>query len=85
MAMLARVALSVVFVTIYVAIADIFPVWSQKTVLPVCEIMARVGGCLSPSCGALPVHLSMPLFGSACLLAARASAQLPDKYDPKGF
>ena len=85
MAILARVALSVVFVTIYVALAEVFPPWCQKTALPTCEIMARVGGCFSPSVGALPVHLSLPLFGLACLLAARASAKLPDKYAPKQF
>ena len=86
MAILARVALSVAFVTIYVALAEVFPEpWMQKTALPTCEIMARVGGCFSPSIGALPVHLSLPLFGLACLLAARASAKLPDKYAPKEF
>ena len=86
MAILARVALSVAFVTIYVALAEVFPEpWMQKTALPTCEIMARVGGCFSPSIGALPVHLSLPLFGLACLLAARASAKLPDKHAPKEF
>ncbi|CAE7209154.1 SLC22A6 [Symbiodinium natans] len=65
MAMLARGALSLVAVAMYVALADVFPQWCQKTALPSCEIMARVGGCLVPSCGALPVHLSLPLFGSA--------------------
>ena len=124
--------LSVVFVTIYVALADIFPEWCQKIALPTCEIFARdawrfpsrkdhrlwknyrsfwyksigsigfpyvcylffrgifekgyptdlqkkVGGCLSPSCGTLPVHLSCPLFGLACLAAARATMKLPEK------
>ena len=33
--------LSVVFVTIYVALADIFPEWCQKIALPTCEIFAR--------------------------------------------
>jgi len=79
MAIIARMCLSVVFVTIYVALADIFPEWCQKIALPTCEIFARVGGCLSPSCGTLPVHLSCPLFGLACLAAARATLKLPEK------
>ncbi|CAE7522221.1 SLC22A6 [Symbiodinium pilosum] len=85
MAILARMALSVVFVTIYVALAEIFPPWCQKTALPACELMARLGGCLSPSFGTLPVHLSLPLFGLACLVAARATTKLPDKHTPKEF
>lgn len=40
---------------------------------------SKVGGCLSPSCGTLPVHLSCPLFGLACLAAARATMKLPEK------
>ncbi|CAJ1434199.1 unnamed protein product, partial [Effrenium voratum] len=40
MAILARMALSVVFVTIYVALAQIFPERYQKIALPTCEIMA---------------------------------------------
>ncbi|CAJ1379410.1 unnamed protein product [Effrenium voratum] len=79
MAILARMALSVVFVTIYVALAQIFPERYQKIALPTCEIMARVGGCLSPSCGTLPAHISLPMFGFACLVATRATMKLPDK------
>lgn len=78
MAFVARMCLSVVFVTIYVALAEIFPEWCQKIALPTCEIFARAGGCLSPLCGTLPVHLSCPLFGLACLVAARATMKLPD-------
>lgn len=79
MAIVARMALSVVFVTIYVALAQIFPERYQKTALPTCEIMARAGGCLSPSCGTLPAHISLPIFGFACLVATRATMKLPDK------
>eukprot|EP00913_Durusdinium_trenchii_P001841 g1707.t1 len=78
-AIVARMALSVVFVTIYVALAQIFPERYQKTALPTCEIMARAGGCLSPSCGTLPAHISLPIFGFACLVATRATMKLPDK------
>lgn len=79
MVFVARMCLSVVFVTIYVALAEVFPEWCQKIALPTCEIFGRVGGCLSPWCGTLPVHLSCPLFGLACLVAARATMKLPDK------
>ena len=78
MAMVARMSLSVVFVTIYVALAELFPEWCQKIALPVCEIFGRAGGCLSPWCGSLPCHRSLPLFGLACLVAARATTKLPD-------
>ena len=78
MAMVARMSLSVVFVTIYIALAELFPEWCQKIALPVCEIFGRAGGCLSPWCGSLPCHRSLPLFGLACLVAARATSKLPN-------
>ena len=43
------------------------------------DLQKKVGGCLSPSSGTLPVHLSCPLFGLACLAAARATLKLPEK------
>ncbi|CAJ1388674.1 unnamed protein product [Effrenium voratum] len=80
-AMAGRICLNVAFTTIYVALAEIFPETSQKSVLPMCQIAARLGGVLAPLSGTLPAALSCPAFGAACVVAAMATLSLPEKLE----
>lgn len=78
-AMVGRICLNVCFTTIYVALATVFPESSQKNVLPLCQITARVGGILAPMSGTLPAAVSCPAFGSLCMLAVVATLTLPER------
>ena len=80
-AMAGRICLNVAFTTIYVALAEVFPESSQKNVLPICQIAARLGGILAPLSGTLPAVISCPAFGSACIAAVLATLTLPDKLE----
>lgn len=80
-AMAGRICLNVSFGLVYVALAEIFPESSQKMVLPLCQVFGRLGGILAPFCGTLPAVVSCPTFGFACLMAALATATLPDKLE----
>ncbi|CAK8995266.1 Solute carrier family 22 member 6-B (Organic cation transporter 1-B) (Renal organic anion transporter 1-B) (ROAT1-B) [Durusdinium trenchii] len=82
-AMGGRICLNVAFTTIYVALAEVFPERSQKNVLPICQIAARLGGILAPLSGTLPAAVSCPAFGSACLAAALATVTMPDRLQEK--
>lgn len=78
-AMLGRIGLNVCFTTIYVALAEVFPSSCHKTVLPICQVAARLGGVLAPFCGTQPAKVSCPIFGAACLVAAVATLSLPER------
>ena len=45
------------------------------------QVFGRLGGILAPFCGTLPAVVSCPTFGFACLMAALATATLPDKLE----
>ena len=80
-ALLGRIGLNVCFTTIYVALAEVFPGSCHSTVLPLCQVAARLGGLLAPFCGTLAAKVSCPVFGASCLAAAVATLCLPDRLE----
>ena len=77
-AVIGRLCLDVSFVTVLVAMANIFPESAQKRVLPTFAIATRTGSLLAPFLGTLPAAVSCPLFSALCFAAAGASLILPD-------
>jgi len=77
-AMVGRLFLDACFTLIYLTVVDVFTPSARKTVLPICEVVMRLGGILAPYCGTLPAAVSCQLFGFMCLAAAVGTLQLPD-------
>ena len=72
-AMVGRLCLDICFTTIYLGLVEDFSESAQMTVLPACEIVARIGGIIAPYCGTLPLYVSCQIFGFLCVAAAGAT------------
>ena len=77
-AVVGRLALDVCFMTVYLALAQIFSRASSKLAFTVCETTARVGGIIAPMSGTWPTAVSCPIFASVCLAAAFCTMTLPE-------